>query len=284
MARLIERIVAFADRVSAWGAHVLQGRAVRIAWLVLGSIAVGRRARLRDPRGRQRGGPRGALRGRRGSTRPASTASAVDNDAGSVTIVGVAGAESVTVAARISEGLLRHGPRGRRARRRAVRAWHLPAVRLGLVLGRLHDRDPARHVRRCPGARRVVRDRPARWPGGRQQPEQRRAGAGRGRPDGLGEPGPRRGRRPDGHQRRGVGRPGAVHRRVLDLARPHRGRRRSGSGGHRPARRPRGRVRHRDAGRPGHGDHRHPHRTRAASGRSPSQADQGSITIGYGAG
>ena len=104
MARLIERIVAFADRVSAWGARVLQGRAVRIGWLVLGSIA--------------------AVAGLGFGTLEAASvvaheehtevvevdaagldSVAVDNDAGSVTIIGVAGAESVTVRARISEGL-----------------------------------------------------------------------------------------------------------------------------------------------------------------------------------
>jgi hypothetical protein len=102
--RLIERMVAFAERVSAWGDRALQGRAVRVLWLGLGSIA--------------------AIVGLGFGTLEAASvvaheehtevvevdvagldSLAVDNDAGSVTIIGVAEAESVTVRARISEGL-----------------------------------------------------------------------------------------------------------------------------------------------------------------------------------
>jgi Putative adhesin len=104
VARLIERMVAFADRVSAWGARVLEGRAVRLIWLGLGSIVA-------------------VLGLGFGTLEAASVVAheehtevvevdaagrasvAVDNDAGSVTIIGVNGAESVTVRARISEGL-----------------------------------------------------------------------------------------------------------------------------------------------------------------------------------
>jgi hypothetical protein len=104
VARLIERTVAFADRVSAWGARVLDGRAVRLLWLGLGSLA--------------------AVVGLGFGTLEAASvvaheehtevvevdavgldSVAVDNDAGSVTIVGVERAESVKVRARISEGL-----------------------------------------------------------------------------------------------------------------------------------------------------------------------------------
>jgi Putative adhesin len=104
VARLIERMVAFADRVSAWGARVLEGRAVRLLWLGLGSVV--------------------AVAGLGFGTLEAASvvaheehtevaevdaagldSVAVDNDAGSVTIVGVAGADAVKVRARISEGL-----------------------------------------------------------------------------------------------------------------------------------------------------------------------------------
>ena len=56
MARLIERMVAFADRVSAWGARVLRGRGVRIVWLALGSIAaLVRPSAMRPSTSRSRG-------------------------------------------------------------------------------------------------------------------------------------------------------------------------------------------------------------------------------------
>jgi hypothetical protein len=104
VARLIERMVAFADRVSARGARVLEGRAVRLVWLALGSIAavVGLGFGTLEA---------ASVVAHEEHTEVAEVDAAgldrvaVDNDAGSVTIIGVDGAESVTVRARISEGL-----------------------------------------------------------------------------------------------------------------------------------------------------------------------------------
>jgi hypothetical protein len=104
VARLIERMVAFADRVSAWGSRVLRGRGVRIVWLALGSIA----AVVGLGFGTLEAASVVAHEERTQVVEVDATgldSVAVDNDAGSVTIIGVAGAESVTVRARISEGL-----------------------------------------------------------------------------------------------------------------------------------------------------------------------------------
>ena len=78
--------------------------------------------------------------------------------------------------------------------------------------------------------------------------------------------------------------PGPAHARLrrprpsTSTAQANQGRRR-----HRAARRPRRLLRHRHRREPGHGERRGARPTRAATARSPSQANQGSVTIGYGA-
>lgn len=104
MSRLIGRMTARADRVAERGARLLQGRGVRRVWLLLASAA--------------------AVFGLGFGTLQAASLVAheertevttvdvadldgvtVDNGAGSVEVIGVAGAEEVTVRARISDGL-----------------------------------------------------------------------------------------------------------------------------------------------------------------------------------
>jgi hypothetical protein len=108
--RQIDRLVARADRTAAWGTRVLAGRGIRRAWLVVACIT----------------GPLILV----GGTYQVATVLAheertvvaeypaagldrlvVDNEAGSVTVVGVDGADTVRVHARISDGLRSTGHR-----------------------------------------------------------------------------------------------------------------------------------------------------------------------------
>lgn len=102
--RLVDRSVSWGDRVAARGDRLVRGRGVRIAWLVaaslLGVVSLAFAAfqvveRLAHEERTEV------------AEFPASRFEAlvVDNSAGSVTIVGVGGADSVTVTARISDGL-----------------------------------------------------------------------------------------------------------------------------------------------------------------------------------
>lgn len=101
---VVGRVVAWADRLAAWGIRALQGRVVRVLWLLGASVlAVG-------------GLLFGTLQAasvvaheERNETTEIDAASVtgvvVDNGAGDVTIVGVEGSDTVTVRAHISEGL-----------------------------------------------------------------------------------------------------------------------------------------------------------------------------------
>jgi hypothetical protein len=102
--RAVERAINTGDRLSAWGTRLLRGRGIRRAWLVVGCLVAV---------------PMLAM----GAVQAASTIAheehtevaeidaadldglVVDNDAGTVTIIGVDDATTVTVRARISEGL-----------------------------------------------------------------------------------------------------------------------------------------------------------------------------------
>jgi hypothetical protein len=101
---LIGTLVAWSDRVAAWGLRMLQGRVVRVLWLLGASVlAVG---------GLLFGTLQAAsVVAHEERTETAEidadsvTSIAVDNGAGDVTIVGVEGPDTITVRAHISEGL-----------------------------------------------------------------------------------------------------------------------------------------------------------------------------------
>ena len=101
---VIGRLVGWADRVAAWGTRTLQGRVVRVLWLLGASLAaVG---------GLMFGTLQAAslvAHEERDEATEVDAASVsglvVDNGAGDVTIVGVDGADAITVRAHISEGL-----------------------------------------------------------------------------------------------------------------------------------------------------------------------------------
>lgn len=101
---VIGRLVAWADRVAAWGTRVLRGRVVRVLWLAGASLlAVGGLLF-----GTLQAASMVAHEERTETTEiDASTVSSlvVDNGAGDVTIVGVDRSDAITVRAHISEGL-----------------------------------------------------------------------------------------------------------------------------------------------------------------------------------
>ncbi len=102
--RFVERATAIGDRVSAWGFRLLRGRGIGRAWLILACVvalpmlALGTvqavSAIAHEERTEVAEFDAAGLDGL-----------AVDNDAGTVTIIGVDDATAVTVHARISEGL-----------------------------------------------------------------------------------------------------------------------------------------------------------------------------------
>ena len=99
-----EQFVTVADRASAWGARLLQGRAVRVLWLVGASVA----AVFGLAFGTLQAASMVAHEERTEVTEIDADGVrrvAVDNGAGSVTIIGVDGARAITVRADISEGL-----------------------------------------------------------------------------------------------------------------------------------------------------------------------------------
>ena len=106
--RAIERATDTADWVSAWGARLLRGRGVRRAWLVVACLAAVPLLAL----GTIQAASALAHEGRTEVTEIAAASLdglAVQNDAGTVTIVGVDDAATVTVHARISDGLRASG-------------------------------------------------------------------------------------------------------------------------------------------------------------------------------
>jgi hypothetical protein len=114
MRRLIERVndwfVDRADRLAAWGIRLVQGRGIRRAWLVVGSLVAVPLLAL----GAMQATSVLAHEERTERTEMAAgelTGVLVDNDAGSVEVVGVEGADAVVVHARISEGLRSTGHR-----------------------------------------------------------------------------------------------------------------------------------------------------------------------------
>ena len=104
MSGLIRRMTALADRVAAWGTRWLQGGIARRLWLVLASAA----AVFALGFGTLQAASVVAHEERTEvSTLDAADLDslAVDNSAGSVDVIGVDGADDVTVQARISDGL-----------------------------------------------------------------------------------------------------------------------------------------------------------------------------------
>jgi hypothetical protein len=104
MSRWIERMISTAERLAAWGARLLQGRGIRRTWLIVACVVAVPMLAL------------GTMQAASALAHEERTEISeidvagidglvVDNDAGSVTVVGVAGADAVTVRARISEGL-----------------------------------------------------------------------------------------------------------------------------------------------------------------------------------
>jgi hypothetical protein len=114
MRRFIERVndwfVTRADRLAAWGTRLLQGRGIRRAWLVVGCLVAVPLLAL----GAMQATSVLAHEERTERTEIAAAGLAgvmVDNDAGSVEVVGVEGADTVVVHARIGEGLRATGHR-----------------------------------------------------------------------------------------------------------------------------------------------------------------------------
>jgi hypothetical protein len=108
--RLIDWFTTTADRLAAWGTRLVQGRGVGRAWLVVGCLATVPMLGF------------GALQAAGTLAHEERTevvevdAAAidgliVDNGAGSVRVVGIDGADTITVSARISEGLRATGHR-----------------------------------------------------------------------------------------------------------------------------------------------------------------------------
>jgi hypothetical protein len=114
MRRFIDRVnewfVTRADRLAAWGTRLLRGRGIRRAWLVVGCLL----AVLLLAVGAMQATSVLAHEERTERTEVAAgelTGVMVDNDAGSIEVVGVDGADTVVVQARISEGLRSTGHR-----------------------------------------------------------------------------------------------------------------------------------------------------------------------------
>ena len=114
MRRSIERVnewfLSRADRLAAWGTRLLRGRGIRRAWLVVGCLL----AVLMLAIGAMQATSVLAHEERIDRTEVAAAAFTgvrIDNDAGSVEVVGVDGTDTVVVHARISEGLRSTGHR-----------------------------------------------------------------------------------------------------------------------------------------------------------------------------
>ena len=114
MRRAIQRAVEWttvtADRVSAWGARLLHGRGVHVAWLVIACLAAVPLLGF----GVIQAASTVAHEERTEVTSIDTadvTALDVDNDAGSVTVVGVEDSDAVVVRAQISDGLRETGHR-----------------------------------------------------------------------------------------------------------------------------------------------------------------------------
>ena len=104
MSGLVRRMTALADRVVAWGIRWLQGGLVRRLWLILASAA----AVFGLGFGTLQAASVVAHEERTEVTALDAAeldSVAVDNGAGSVDVIGVTGADEVTVRARISDGL-----------------------------------------------------------------------------------------------------------------------------------------------------------------------------------
>jgi hypothetical protein len=104
MSRFIDRLVTWGDSVAAWGARLLRTRGIRRAWLVVANIV----GVVLLAGGTSQVAERLAHEERTEVAEyPASRLDGleVDNEAGSITVVGVDGADTVTVHARISDGL-----------------------------------------------------------------------------------------------------------------------------------------------------------------------------------
>lgn len=102
--RAIERATDTADRVSAWGGRLVRGRGIRRTWLVVACLVAVPLLAL----GTIQAASALAHEERTEVTEVEAAALdglSVQNDAGSVTIVGVDDADTVTVHARISDGL-----------------------------------------------------------------------------------------------------------------------------------------------------------------------------------
>ena len=114
MRRSIERVnewfLSRADRLAAWGTRLVQGRGIRRAWLAVACLLAVPMLAL----GAMQATSVLAHEERTERTEVAAgglTGVLIDNDAGSVEVVGVDGADSVVVHARISEGLRSTGHR-----------------------------------------------------------------------------------------------------------------------------------------------------------------------------
>lgn len=102
--RAVDRCIEVADRVAGWGDRLLRGRGIRRAWLVLAAVAAvpmlvlgaGQAASVLAHEARSEVVVVDAA---------AVVALAIDNTAGTVTVVGVDAATAVTIRARISDGL-----------------------------------------------------------------------------------------------------------------------------------------------------------------------------------
>ena len=108
--RAVEWAIDVAEGLAAWGTRLLRGRGVRRAWLVVAALAAVPMLAF----GTMQAASALAHEER---TEVAEVDAAglggvvIDNEAGSVNVVGVAGADTVTVHARISEGLRATGHR-----------------------------------------------------------------------------------------------------------------------------------------------------------------------------
>lgn len=108
--RVNEWFLSRADRLAAWGTRLLQGRGIRRAWLVVACLLAVPMLAL----GAMQATSVLAHEERTERTEVAAgafTGVLIDNDAGSVEVVGVDGADTVVVHARISEGLRATGHR-----------------------------------------------------------------------------------------------------------------------------------------------------------------------------